>query len=489
MRKYALAYVLILLIFGGGICLIIRAGKQLETPEQLSAVPSANAPPANPANVSPAQPEGGPAHVIRVLRDNLREPLSLLLVQLILIVLLARVFGALFVKMGQPAVIGEMVAGIVLGPSLFGALAPGTYEFVFPANSFGALRMLSQVGVILFMYVVGMELDLGHLRGRANTAIMVSHVSIVLPYFLGVLFSYFIYQTYASANATFLAFSLFMGIAMSITAFPVLARILDERGLTPTFLGSTALSCAAVDDISAWTILAFVVAIVKSNGVASSITTIFLLLVFLPIMFFGIKPLLNRFVAARPKLITNPAHGTVVAILVLVFSCALFTEVIGIHAFFGAFVAGIAMPADSQFRAHLKERLENFSSAFLLPLFFAFTGLRTQIGLLNGWSGWAVCGGLILFATVGKFGGSMITARFTRMDWHDSFSLGALMNTRGLVELIVLNIGLDLRILSPQVFAMMVIMALVTTFMTAPLLSLANLIWRKSPALGAATQS
>ncbi len=486
MRKYALAYVLILLIFGGGICLIIRAGKRLETPEQLSAVPSATAPSANTANVSPAQPESGSAHVIHVLRDNLRDPLSLLLVQLILIVLLARVFGALFVKMGQPAVIGEMVAGIVLGPSLFGVLAPGAYEFVFPASSLGALRMLSQVGVILFMYVVGMELDLGHLRGRANAAIMVSHVSILLPYFLGVLFSYFIYQTYASANATFLAFSLFMGIAMSITAFPVLARILDERGLTPTFLGSTALSCAAVDDISAWTILAFVVAIVKSNGVSSSVTTIFLLLVFLPIMFFGIKPMLDRFVAARPKLITNPARGTVVAILVLVFSCALFTEVIGIHAFFGAFVAGIAMPADSQFRARLKERLENFSSAFLLPLFFAFTGLRTQIGLLNDWSGWAVCAGLILVATIGKFGGSMIAARCTGMDWHDSFSLGALMNTRGLVELIVLNIGLDLRILSPRVFAMMVIMALVTTFMTAPLLSLANLIWRKSPALAAA---
>jgi Kef-type K+ transport system membrane component KefB len=484
MRKYALAYILTLLIFGGGIYLIVRAGKALETAP--AAQTGVLAQPADSAAIAPAQsPVNGSSldHAARVLRDNLHEPLSLLLVQLILIVLLARLFGALFTKMGQPAVIGEMVAGIVLGPSLFGALSHGAYEFVFPANSLGALRMLSQVGVILFMYVVGMELDVKHLRGRANTAVMVSHVSIVFPYFLGVLFSYFIYRTFASANASFLAFSLFMGIAMSVTAFPVLARILEDRGLTKTFLGSTAVTCAAVDDISAWSILAFVVAIVKANGVASSVMTIILALGFIAFLLFALKPALNRFVAARPRLVENPARGTVVGILVLVFFCALFTEVIGIHAFFGAFVAGIAMPAEPQFRAHLKERLENFSSAFLLPLFFAFTGLRTQIGLLNDWESWTVCAGLVLVATTGKLGGSMITARCTGMNWHDSFALGALMNTRGLVELIVLNIGFDLHILSPHVFAMMVIMALVTTFMTGPLLSLGGMLRRRSPAL------
>jgi Kef-type K+ transport system membrane component KefB len=422
------------------------------------------------------------------LRDNLHDPLSLLLVQLIMIVLLARVFGALFVKLGQPAVIGEMTAGIILGPSLFGTLFPGAFGFVFPTGSLGALRMLSQVGVILFMFVVGMELDLKHLRGRANTAVMVSHISIVFPYFLGVLFSYFIYEKFASANASFPAFSLFMGIAMSITAFPVLARIIEERGLAGTSLGSTAISCAAVDDITAWTILAFVVAMVKANGVGSSVLAIFLVLTFIAVILFGVKPALERFVASRPGRAANPERSTVVGILLLVFLCALVTEVVGIHAFFGAFLAGLAMPANTRFRAHLKERLENFSSAFLLPLFFAFTGLRTQIGLLNDWESATVCGGLILAATVGKFGGSMVTARWTGMNWHESFALGALMNTRGLVELIVLNIGLDLGILSSRVFAMMVIMALITTFMTGPLLSLGEFLWRRNPALSPAPQ-
>jgi len=488
MRKYALAYILTTLIFGGGIFLTIHAGKGLETPGTLPTVSQSASPATSPNSPAPTQPEHGLVQSLQVLRDNLHAPLSLLLVQLILIVLLARIFGALFVKLGQPAVIGEMAAGIVLGPSVFGALFHGAFEFVFPTGALGALRMLSQVGVILFMFVVGMELNLKHLRGRANTAFLVSHVSILFPYSLGVLLSYFIFQSFAPPNVSFPAFALFMGIAMSITAFPVLARIIEERGLGGTFLGSTAISCAAVNDISAWIILAFVVAIVKANGMGSPVMTILLVCLFIATIFFVLKPLLDRFVAARPRIAANPTRGTVVGILALVFFCALFTEVVGIHAFFGAFLAGIAMPANLQFRMHMRERLENFSSAFLLPLFFAFTGLRTQIGLLNDWEGWTVCGGIIAAATIGKLGGSMVTARCTGMDWHDSFALGALMNTRGLVELIVLNIGLDLGILSPRIFAMTVIMALVTTFMTSPLLSLGNLLWRRNPALAPAMQ-
>lgn len=473
MKKFALVYALTLLVFGGGIYLTIVAGTRLETARPVPAVVAAQA--------SSDSTTTGSGHALQTLRDNLREPLSLLLVQLILIVVLARVFGALFVRFGQPAVIGEMLAGIALGPSLLGALVPGVFGFVFPPTSMGALRILSHVGVILFMFVVGMELDVKHLRDRANAAVLVSHVSIVFPYFLGVLASYFIYGALSEGNTSFLAFALFMGISMSITAFPVLARILEERGLNGTYLGSTAITCAAVDDISAWSLLAVVVAIVKAGGVGESAVTVGLALAFVALMIFGLRPTLNRLVAARPRMVASPSRGLVVGVLILVFASALFTEVIGIHALFGAFLAGIAMPVHAEFRLHLRERLESFSSAFLLPLFFAFTGLRTQIGLLDDWRSWAVCVGLIALATLGKLGGSMFAARCTGMDWNGAFKLGALMNTRGLVELIVLNIGLDLRILSPRVFAMMVLMALVTTFMTGPLLSWAD-GWRgKNP--------
>lgn len=483
MRRNILFYVVTILIFGSGIYLAIQAGKRLEAaklPAPASIAPAHSA--SDPSVPAAAKTEGGLSHATQVLRDNLHDPLSLLLVQLILIVLLARVFGALFVKLGQPAVIGEMIAGIVLGPSVVGTLFPAASHFIFPSGSLGTLRMLSQVGIILFMFVVGMELDLKHLRSKADTAIMVSHISIIFPYFLGVLFSLFIYRSYASANVSFLSFALFMGIAMSITAFPVLARILDERNLTRTFLGATAITCAAIGDITAWSILAFVVAIVKAGAVGQAVITILLAMGFIVVMFFAVKPMLSRLIAERLQTDATPTRGMIVSILVVVFSGALFTEVIGIHALFGAFLAGIAMPANHQFRSHLRDRLENFSSAFLLPLFFAFTGLRTQIGLLNDWEGWSICAGLILVATIGKLGGTMLTARWTGMNWHDSFALGALMNTRGLVELIVLNVGYDLGILSARVFAMTVIMALVTTFMTGPLLSLGNCVRRKTPA-------
>jgi Kef-type K+ transport system membrane component KefB len=471
MRKTALAYVLVIVIFGAGICAALRTGKQWE--------------PARAPAPALAHPGNGLAHAALALRDSLREPLSRLLVQLILIVLLARCFGALAWRAGQPAVIGEMVAGVVLGPSVLGGLWPDFFQFVFPADSLGALRILSQVGVILFMFLVGMELDLRQTRRHAGAALLVSHVSIIFPCFLGVLFALWIYRfdrSLAPPDVAFLPFGLFMGIAMSITAFPVLARILQDRALTATPLGSMALTCAAIGDVSAWCALAFVVAVVKAGGVETSVLTLVLALVFLAAMSWLVKPWLNRFVTARPLLAAAPSQGVVVAMLMLVFAAALFTEVIGIQALFGAFLAGVVMPAPADFRAQLRGKLENFSSALLLPLFFAFTGLQTQLGLLHGWEGWTLCAGLILAATLGKLGGSMIVARCTGLGWHDAFALGALMNTRGLVELIVLNLGLDLGILSAPVFTMLVVMAMVTTAMTGPLLTLGRIFLNRAPA-------
>ena len=461
MRKIALAYVLVLVVFGAGIFFALRAGKQME--------------PARRAAPAMMNPEAGLTHAALALRDSLREPLSRLLVQLILIVLLARIFGALAWRVGQPAVIGEMVAGLVLGPSVLGGLWPGFFQFVFPADSLGALRIMSQVGVILFMFLVGMELDLPQARRHANTALMVSHVSIIFPCFLGVVVALFLYRSFAPPDVSFLSFGLFMGIAMSITAFPVLARILQDRGLTRTPLGSMALTCAAIGDVTAWCILAFVVAVAKAGGLDTLVLTLVLALAFLAAMSFLVKPWLNRFMSARPQIAAAPGQGVMVAMLMLVFGAALFTEVIGIHALFGAFLAGAVMPARADFRAQLRGKLENFSTALLLPLFFAFTGLRTQLGLLHGWEGWTICAGIIVAATLGKMGGSMIAARWTGLGWHDAFALGALMNTRGLVELIVLNLGLDLGILSPPVFTMLVVMALVTTAMTGPLLTLGRI--------------
>jgi len=462
MRKNLLFYLITLLVFGSGIYFVLDYGAQLSPAAHNLGIGSDSTLPA----VAPASGAPGLA-----LLDRLHTPLGVLLMQLIVIILAARAIGAVFLRIGQPAVTGEMLAGILLGPSLLGLIVPQAQAFLFPAASLGALGLLSQVGVLLFMFVVGIEVDLQHLRKKAQAAVLVSHASIVVPFFLGVAFSLLIYQTLAPATIAFSAFALFMGIAMSITAFPVLARIIEERHLARTPLGIIAIACAAVDDLTAWCMLAVVVAIVKADGLIGASLTIALALVFIFAMLFVVRPQAARLLRAEDFDETH-SKGLVAGVLIFVFASALLTEAIGIHALFGAFLAGVVMPSSSRLRGFLRERLETFSSVFLLPLFFAFTGLRTQIGLLDDWPSWLLCAGLIAVAIAGKLGGSMLAARWTGMGWKDSFSIGVLMNTRGLVELIVLNIGYDLGILSPRIFTMMVLMALVTTFMTGPILSL-----------------
>jgi Kef-type K+ transport system membrane component KefB len=304
--------------------------------------------------------------------------------------------------------------------------------------------------------------------------VLVSQASILSPYLLGVVTALFLFSTFAGPGTSFLAFALFIGVSMSITAFPVLARILEERGLTKSPLGITALVCAAMNDVAAWCILALVVAIAKARSMGSAGLSIALILLFVAMMLFWIKPRLPRLLDKMANQGGQPGKGMMAAALAFVFASALATDIMGIHALFGAFLAGVVMPAQGEFREFLRVRLEHFSSVFLLPLFFAFTGLRLQVGLLNDSTGWMICAGLIAIATVGKLGGAMFAARLTGMNWIDSFALGALMNTRGLVELIALNIGYDLGILSPRIFAMLVIMALVTTGLTGPLLTVCD---------------
>ena len=470
--KNFLYYLILLLLFAAGIWFILARGSSLNASRP--AVNSSTGPVAAATSSPLASAPTSQTYLSKVLRENLRSPLSILLLQIIVIIIVARIFAAFFRRIGQPPVMGEMVAGIVLGPSLLGWLWPQTMALLFPPTSMGALSLLSQIGVVLFMFVVGMELDLEHLREKATSAIMVSHASIIVPFLLGTSLALVIYTPLEPANTSFTAFALFMGIAMSITAFPVLARILEDRGLAKTSLGSTAIACAAVDDVTAWCILAFVIAIVKSTGVAASVATILLVLLFIGAMLFVVKPRLARLITERAEN-QKYSKGLLAGILAFVLACAWFTESIGIHALFGAFLAGVVMPSVSGVRFFLKEKLEVFSSAALLPLFFAFTGLRTEIRLLNDWAGWLMCLCIIVVAVAGKLGGSMLMARWTRMSWHDSVAIGVLMNTRGLVELVVLNIGYDLGILSARIFVMMVIMALATTFMTAPLLSILKL--------------
>ena len=466
--KNYLPYLALLLLFGFGIWLILATGSRLYSQGAVPAV-SAESPLASPSP-SPYQSESAG----RIFRDNLRNPVSILLLQLVVIILAARLAGKLFQKIGQPPVMGEIVAGIVLGPSLLGWLSPETMAFLFPPSSMETLKLLSQIGVALFMFVVGMELDVGHLREKAQTAITVSHASIIVPFFLGTGLSLWLYPSLAPANTSFTAFALFMGIAMSITAFPVLARILEDRRMSQTYLGSIALTCAAVDDVTAWCMLALVIAFAQSGSLAGSFLTIFLTLCFIFIMLLIVKPQLARLLRGGADH-RRQGRGAVAGILAFVFACALLTEMIGIHSLFGAFLAGVVMPSNAGLRTLFKEKLEPLTAAALLPLFFAFTGLRLQVSLLNDWQSWAICVLIIAVAIAGKLGASMLMARWSGMDWQHAFSLGVLMNTRGLVELIVLNIGYDMGILSGRSFAMLVLMALVTTFMTGPLLSLMRL--------------
>jgi len=397
------------------------------------------------------------------------HPLSILLLQIIFILALARAFGMVAAKFGQQAVIGEIIAGIFLGPSVLGWFWPDLTAFVFPEASFPALQAISQFGLIFFMFIIGTELDLRQLKNNSRDAVVISHISIVFPFFLGVLLAYGIYETQAPKQVSFLSFALFLGIALSITAFPVLARIIRERGLTESPMGVLAITCAATDDITAWCMLAAIIAIVKAGSIAGALVTVGLAIGYVLLMLYVVRRLLDNWLALY--LTHNKDPRIVVSGALLLLLCSAYTaEIIGIHALFGAFTAGVIMSEQTELKEALREKLEDISLLVLLPVFFAYTGLRTQIGLLNSYSLWILCGTITFLAILGKFGGSTLAAKLVGRSWQESLSIGALMNTRGLMELIVLNIGYDLGILSPEIFAMLVIMALATTFMTGPLL-------------------
>lgn len=471
--KNSFFYLIVVGIFSALIYWTIKNGKLLEKPDVLKVVATGN---------SDYQ------DFLDSLHHNITHPLAILLAQIVTIILVARFFGLICKKIGQPTVIGEIIAGIVLGPSFFGSYLPEFSVLLFPDSSLDNLKFLSQIGLIFFMFVVGMELDLKVLRNKAKEAVIISHASIIIPFTLGLVLAYSIYTNFAPKGIEFLSFGLFLGIAMSITAFPVLARIVQERGLQKTRIGAMVITCAAADDITAWCLLAGVIAIVKAGSVVSSLYIIVLSFVYVVAMIKLVRPFLRRIgnLYDTAEKITKP----VVAIffLTLLISSYL-TEIIGIHALFGAFVAGVIMPDNMKFRKMFIEKIEDVSLVVLLPLFFVFTGLRTEIGLLNSPELWKVCGLIILVAVVGKFIGSALAAKFVGQNWRDSLTIGALMNTRGLMELVVLNIGYDLGVLTKEVFAMMVIMALATTFMTGPALNLIDFIFKRRKSIVPSTSA
>ncbi len=476
-RWSSIFYVAIVIVFGTMIYWIVRNGKALEKLKQFT--PN--------KTLAPVTTQENSFQVLtESFRSNLSNPLAVLLLQIIVIIAFARLFGYLFKKIGQPAVIGEIIAGIVLGPSLTALFFPGLSHFLFPVASLVNLHFLSQIGLILFMFVIGMELEVSAIRKQAFGALIVSHTSIIVPFALGMGLAYFLYNSFAPAGISFLSFALFMGIAMSITAFPVLARIIQEKGFTKTKLGAIALTAAAVGDITAWFILAAVIAIVKAGTSVSILFSLGLAVVYIAIMFFVIRPLLFKL----GKIYTEQEKRrkvVIAGIFIIVLLSSYATEIIGIHALFGAFLVGVIMPSSLNFRSIVTDKIEDVSIVLLLPLFFAFNGLRTQIGLLNESHLWITFGWVILVAVAGKFGGSTISAKMVGQSWKDSLSIGVLMNTRGLMELIILNIGYDLGILSPQIFTMMVLMALVTTCMTGPALDLINRLMRDKTELSEST--
>lgn len=391
--------------------------------------------------------------------------LNVSLLQIVLILLTVRAVGWIFQRMHQPLVVGEMIAGLLLGPSLFGRLAPAAFAFTYPEDSMDVLFTLSRLGVWFFMFLVGVELDLSIVRRVGKLVLVTSQSSIFVPLLFGGLLGLGLYPAFVGPHISALAFALFLGVAMSITAFPVLARILKERGMMGSDIGSTAIACAAVNDVTAWCLLAVTVLLINPDS--RQMTMLYRLaglLAYFAFMWFVARPLLRRAAERQARLSTE----FFASMLGLLFISCMLTQVIGIHALFGAFFFGVVMPKHEWLVKGLEQRIEPLTATVFLPIFFAFSGIRTNIGLIRGTREWGLCLAIIAVAVYGKFAGAAVPARLMGLRWREASALGALMNTRGLMELVILNVGLELNVISPALFSMMVVMAVVTTAMTSP---------------------
>lgn len=417
---------------------------------------------------APPPPAGESRAVLHSEHGGGLNALAMTLVQIIVIVGFGRIVALSIRRLRQPAVVGEVAAGILLGPSALGLIAPDLFARLFPPSSLSTLLMLSQIGLILFMFLVGLEFSPDVMRGRRDSIPVISHISILVPFVMGTALALYLYPRVSDSSVSFQSFALFVGTAMSITAFPVLARILAERQLQRTRLGNTVIACAAVDDVTAWCVLAFVVMLVRAGNPTHLAVRIVLVALYALLMIVALRPFLKKVVPAIERRVSTE---TILAItLLLVFASACTTELLGIHALFGAFLAGAILPREGKLTEILSTQTRALTTVIFLPLFFAVTGLRTNIGLLRDRSLWICCALVLLVAIVGKVGGAMFSAVSVGFSWREATAIGLLMNTRGLMEMVVLNIGLDIGVVSRPLFTMIVIMALVTTAMTTPLI-------------------
>jgi Kef-type K+ transport system membrane component KefB len=469
-RNFVVAYILLVGLPLLALVGVLRRGRAVTAPVATNAAWKApgdsvkqSASSQSSTSETNSQPEG---------RGMPMPNLFTLVLQIAVVLSACRLTGALFRKIHQPRVVGEMFAGIMLGPSLLGWIAPGLAAYLFPRASLGFLNALSQLGVVIFMFLVGLRTDPEELKGQGHSALLTSHVGITAPFILASLLSLYLYPRLSDNSVTFTSFTLFMGAAMSITAFPVLARILQERKMMGTRLGTVAIAAAALGDVTGWCILAYIVVLIRSAHSTNSIwATVGGIILFGLVMIYGV----SRFLRSFEKVYRETGKLTenrMAFLLLLILVACLCTERLGIHLLFGAFLMGAIMPKEHRFVRYLIDRFETITVTLLLPLFFAFTGLRTNIGLVKGREMWMYCGLIILVATVGKFGGSTLASSLTGMPLREAAGLGILMNTRGLMELVILDIGLDIGVISPALFSMMVIMALFTTFLTTPVLKL-----------------
>jgi K+:H+ antiporter len=410
-----------------------------------------------------------------------------LLIAVVVIVGACTLVGVLFRRIGQPPVVGEILTGILLGPSVLGALWPAASHWLFPPTIMPQLNALAQLGVILFVFVAGLELNSSLLRGRGDVAVVVSHVSIAVPFLLGVVLALAAYRTFAPGGVGFMSFALFMGASMSVTALPVLARILMDRGMYRSDVGTVALTCALVDDVTAWCLLAAAVALTRSTTAGGVVLTIGLTAGFALLMTFAVRPGLRRMSTGPFARRMETFLPTVLLALLL---AALATDRIGVHSIFGAFVFGLICPNDLPVFRAVREKVGGLTTALLLPLFFTYSGLRTDLGLLGlSTTLWLWCVVILIVSITGKLAGSAIGARSVGVSWPKSIQLGALMNSRGLTELIVLNVGLDLGVLNRTLFTILVIMAVVSTAMTAPILAAVQRHIRRSNGRPPATRA
>jgi len=396
------------------------------------------------------------------MHTHAEDILLIVITQLIVIIVASRVFGALFLRLGQPQVCGEVAAGLILGPSLFGGLFPDLFHKVFDPSVNPIFNTMSQLGLVLLMFLIGLEFDFSHLNVNRRLAMSVSTAGIIAPFSLGFLLGAQMHKA-LGFSGSWVNFALFIATAMSITAIPTLGRIMIELNIHRTRLGTVTISAAAVNDATGWVILALVSSIARSSFDPMRLAGMVLgTLAFSALVIYVIRPLAIRFIGKELSL------GTFAALLILILLSAAATNLIGIFSIFGPFILGAALHDQLELVAAVRRRLQDFVTIFFLPIFFTYTGLRTEIGSMSGGLDWIFCGLVLLTAIVGKAGGCAFAARWSGISWRNSSLIGVLMNTRGLMELIVINMGYDLGIIPKSVFFMLVLMAVVTTYMTAP---------------------